>query len=76
MALNIVMTWFYKQKVVDELPKDCVGFVYEITNLANGRKYIGKKLAKISIGEIIKTKHTIKLLNINIFIRILSKFFV
>ncbi len=46
MALNIVMTWFYKQKVVDELPKDCVGFVYEITNLANGRKYIGKKLAK------------------------------
>ena len=46
MALNIVMTWFYKQKVVDELPKDCVGFVYEITNMANGRKYIGKKLAK------------------------------
>ena len=46
MDLNIIMEWFYKDKVVKELPEDCVGFVYEITNLVNGRKYIGKKLAK------------------------------
>jgi hypothetical protein len=33
---------------VAELPEDCVGFVYLITNLTNDRKYIGKKLAKFS----------------------------
>lgn len=41
------MTWYYKDVEVEELP-DCVGFVYQITNLTNGRKYIGKKLAKFS----------------------------
>lgn len=40
------MQWMFKGKPVDELPVDCVGFVYEITNTTNGRKYIGKKLAK------------------------------
>ena len=28
------------------MPEDCEGFVYEITNTTNGRKYIGKKLAQ------------------------------
>lgn len=28
------------------MPEDVIGFVYEITNKTNGRKYIGKKLAK------------------------------
>ena len=46
MALNTVMHWIYEDKPVKDLPDDCVGFVYEITNIANGRKYIGKKLAK------------------------------
>lgn len=40
--------WIYQNNVVEELPEDCVGFVYEITNLTNSRKYIGKKLAKFS----------------------------
>lgn len=40
------MQWMFEGKPVDELPNDCVGFVYEITNTTNGRKYIGKKLAK------------------------------
>lgn len=31
---------------MDQLPDDCVGFVYVITNTQNGRMYIGKKLAK------------------------------
>jgi len=26
-----------------EIPKDCYGFVYEITNITDNRKYIGKK---------------------------------
>lgn len=39
---------------VTELPDDCVGFVYIITNITNNRKYIGKKLAKFA-----KTKYRI-----------------
>jgi len=42
------MTWFYQNMPVDALPEDCVGFVYCIENLTNGRKYIGKKLAKFA----------------------------
>ena len=46
MDLNMVMHWLYQGKDVNELPEDCVGFVYQITNTTNGRMYIGKKLAK------------------------------
>ncbi len=38
--------WTYLNKPITVLPEDCVGFVYEITNTTNGRKYIGKKLAR------------------------------
>jgi len=51
--------WIYQNQTVEELPEDCVGFVYLITNLTNNRKYIGKKLAKFS-----KTAYkTVKLKN-------------
>jgi hypothetical protein len=40
--------WTYQDQIVNELPNDCVGYVYLITNLTNGRKYIGKKLAKFA----------------------------
>ena len=53
------MTWFYQGNEVTELPEECVGFVYIITNTLTGRKYIGKKLAKFS-----KTTYkTVKLKN-------------
>ena len=42
------MTWTYQGTVIDELPEDCVGYVYIITNILTGRKYIGKKLSKFS----------------------------
>jgi hypothetical protein len=42
------MTWQYQGNIINELPDDCVGFVYLITNTATERKYIGKKLAKFS----------------------------
>ena len=42
------MTWFYQGIEVTDLPEDCVGFVYLITNNISGRKYVGKKLAKFS----------------------------
>lgn len=55
------MTWTYQNQPVEQLPEDCVGFVYIITNLISGRKYIGKKLAKFS-----KTTYkTVKLKNGN-----------
>jgi len=40
------MTWYYNKQPIEQLPKNCVGFVYQITNIANNRKYIGKKLAQ------------------------------
>lgn len=40
--------WTFNTQIVEELPEDCVGFVYLITNLTTNRKYIGKKLAKFS----------------------------
>jgi len=53
------MTWTFQNTVINELPEDCVGFVYLITNNVTGRKYIGKKLAKFS-----KTTYkTVKLKN-------------
>lgn len=39
------MEWLYKGKLingVDEMPDDCMGFVYKITT-ADGKMYIGKK---------------------------------
>jgi len=41
--------WTYQNKPVDELPEDCEGFVYIITNLTNNKKYIGKKLARFKV---------------------------
>jgi len=53
--------WTYQGEIVNELPDDCVGFVYLITNTTNNKKYIGKKLAKFS-----KTTYkTVKLKNGN-----------
>jgi len=53
------MTWIYQGSIVEELPEDCAGFVYLITNTLSGRKYIGKKLAKFA-----KTTYkTVKLKN-------------
>lgn len=42
------MSWTYQNQLIDTLPEDCVGFVYLITNVVTGRRYIGKKLAKFS----------------------------
>ena len=38
--------WIFQNKQITEMPAEVVGFVYEITNTTNGRKYIGKKLAR------------------------------
>lgn len=40
--------WTYENQIVEQLPEDCIGFVYNITNTVSGRQYIGKKLSKFS----------------------------
>jgi hypothetical protein len=56
------MTWLYQGALIEELPEDCVGFVYLITNSVTGRKYIGKKLAKFAKTnyKVVKQKNGIK----------------
>lgn len=49
------MSWTYNNKQITEIPEGIEGFVYLITNLTNGKKYIGKKLAKFK-----KTKPPLK----------------
>ena len=56
------MSWLFENTLVESLPKDCVGFVYLITNKLSGRKYIGKKLAKFSktAYKVVKLKNGTK----------------
>jgi hypothetical protein len=56
------MTWLFEDQQIETLPEDCVGFVYMITNLISGRKYIGKKLAKFSktTYKVVKLKNGTK----------------
>jgi hypothetical protein len=50
----MINNWFYtdinksiiKIKSIDDFPKGCVGFIYRITNLNDGRFYIGRKILK------------------------------
>ena len=37
------MTWIYENKSFDEAPEEYQGFVYQITEIDTGKKYIGKK---------------------------------
>ena len=56
------MHWTYQDTLIEELPEDCVGFVYLITNTISGKKYIGKKLAKFAktTYKVVKLKNGAK----------------
>ena len=56
------MTWYYNGQEITELPEDAVGFVYLITNIATGKMYVGKKLAKFSktTYKVVKLKNGTK----------------
>ena len=53
------MSWLYESQEITQLPEDCAGFVYLITNNVTGRRYIGKKLARFKKT----TYQTVKLKN-------------
>ena len=46
--------WLYNDEVVNEIDPKYIAFVYLITNLTNGRRYIGKKLTKFSRTKTVK----------------------
>lgn len=48
--------WLYKGEPVNEIDPKYIAFVYLITNLTDGRKYIGKKLTKFSRTKTVKGK--------------------
>lgn len=54
--------WLYNNEIIEELPDDCVGFVYLITNKSSNRMYVGKKLSKFSktTYKMVKQKNGIK----------------
>jgi hypothetical protein len=56
------MTWLYQGTEVTDLPDDCVGFVYLITNKSNNRMYVGKKLSKFAktTYKVVKQKNGVK----------------
>jgi hypothetical protein len=49
--------WLYNNEIIDsEVLDSYTGFVYNITNLTNNKKYIGKKLLKFKRSKIVKGK--------------------
>ena len=50
------MTWIYEKEPLTEIPEGMIGFVYMITNQANGMKYIGKKNFYFSKTKQVKGK--------------------
>lgn len=48
--------WLYNGEVVNEIDPKYIAFVYMITNLTDGRRYIGKKLTKFSRTKTVKGK--------------------
>jgi len=52
--------WVYNEKSMkslDDFPETAVGFVYEITNKATGRKYIGKKILHSAKKKVVNGKN-------------------
>ena len=46
-----MVNWTFDGRPVEELPEECEGFVYLITNLTNGKMYVGKKLARFKVTK-------------------------
>lgn len=56
--------WFYDGKEInsiEDFPVGCMGFIYRITNLINGKFYIGKKFLKKTTKQKIGKKELNKI---------------
>ena len=43
--------WTHNGVPIQDLPEDCVAFVYIITNTTNNKKYVGKKIAQFAVSR-------------------------
>lgn len=53
------MSWIYEGKFIesiDDIPPHSIGFIYIITQISTGKKYIGRKLLTKSSRKIVKGK--------------------
>jgi len=48
--------WTYNDNIIETIPEGTVGFVYHITNLASGKRYVGKKNFYFSKTKQVKGK--------------------
>jgi hypothetical protein len=48
--------WIYNKNPLEEIPENAYGYVYLITNIITGRKYIGKKLFWFRKTKVLKGK--------------------
>ena len=48
--------WLYNKTPLEEIPENAYGYVYLITNITTGRKYIGKKLFWFRKTKVLKGK--------------------
>jgi hypothetical protein len=48
--------WLYNKTPLEEIPENAYGYVYLITNIITGRKYIGKKLFWFRKTKVLKGK--------------------
>lgn len=48
--------WYYNNKLIEDIESQYIGFVYLITNLTTGKKYVGKKRLKFSRTKQVKGK--------------------
>jgi hypothetical protein len=52
--------WIHNDIPLDEIPEGYLAFVYLITNLTNGKKYVGKKLFRFTRSRKTKGKRVKK----------------
>ena len=48
--------WTYENEIVEQAPPDAVAFVYRITNMVDGRMYVGKKGLTMAKTKMVKGK--------------------
>lgn len=58
MSENILSGWLYKgnQFPINNVPDTAVGFIYVITQISTGKKYIGRKMVFKTVTKTVKGK--------------------